>query len=93
VGSGNNIQFPTNIPVCLNGNSGTVIGAANVAKGNKCTHSGGESATLTQKSTANPGFIAGNNIGGAFNIPFGVNGNTITGIGAANSATGNTSSF
>lgn len=92
VASGNNVQVPANVPVCVNGNTVQVVGVANGAWGNKCKQ-GDSWAALWQKSTLNPGILSGNNVGAALNIPIGVNGNTISGIGVGNWSAGNTSWF
>lgn len=91
--SGNNVQAPVNIPVCVNGNTAQVIGAFNWSAHNRCKQGPGESATLTQSAHLSPGIVSGNNVGLPINAPIGVNGNTVSVIGAFNGSFGNTSLF
>jgi hypothetical protein len=89
--SGNSVQVPVNVPVNVCGDSVNVIGSHNSAVGNHCSNSGGGTtsgggATATGGTHGSPGIGSGNNIQLPIDIPVNACGDTVSVIGAKDSA-------
>ncbi|MEU6659240.1 chaplin [Streptomyces sp. NPDC046821] len=96
VASGNSIQLPVDIPVNACGNTVNVIGLLNPAAGNDCANeskpSGGRQsggAEAEGGTSDSPGVGSGNHVQAPVDVPVNVCGNSVTGIGLLNSASGN----
>ncbi|MEU8530465.1 MULTISPECIES: chaplin [Streptomyces] len=94
VASGNSVQVPVHVPVNACGNTINVIGVLNPAFGNKCANvsktgggSGGSSAG--GHTSGSPGVGSGNNVQVPVDVPVNACGNSVTVIGAGNTAYGN----
>jgi len=88
--SGNLIQIPINAPINVCGNSISVIGILDTATGNTCANSGSAGTTANGGAKDSPGAGSGNLIQVPINAPVNVCGNSASGVGIGDSASGNT---
>ncbi|WP_367325386.1 chaplin [Streptomyces sp. HUAS ZL42] len=99
--SGNTVQVPVHVPVNVCGNTVNVAGLLNPAAGNTCVNeaagkgdgpssSPGGGAVAHGSGTAS-GVISGNGVQIPVDLPVDISGNTVSGVGIGNAATGNES--
>jgi hypothetical protein len=87
--SGNLIQIPVSIPINVCGNSVSVVGILDSASGNSCTNAGSTGSTANGGASNSPGVGSGNLIQIPVSIPVNVCGNSVSGVGVGDSASGN----
>ncbi|MET9297681.1 chaplin family protein [Streptomyces sp. NPDC003077] len=100
--AGNTVQLPMDVPVQACGNTVNVVGLLNPAAGNRCVtgaggahghHQGGgqHGSAQTQGAAAgSPGVAAGNAVQMPVDVPVNICGNSVSVVGLANPAMGNT---
>lgn len=87
--SGNLIQIPVSIPINICGNSISVVGILDSASGNNCQNSGSTGSTANGGASHSPGVGSGNLIQIPVSVPVNVCGNSVSGVGVGDSASGN----
>jgi hypothetical protein len=87
--SGNLIQIPVSVPVNVCGNQVSVVGILDSASDNKCSNSGSSGSTAGGRATDSPGVGSGNLVQIPVSVPVNLCGNSVTGAGVGNTATGN----
>jgi hypothetical protein len=94
--SGDNVQVPVDIPINVCGVTADVVGLLNPAAHDKCSNSGGATASggsaAAQGSTAtggahgSPGVLSGNNVQVPVNVPVNVCGDSLSVVGVGDAA-------
>ncbi|MBR7830994.1 chaplin [Actinospica sp. MGRD01-02] len=87
--SGNLIQIPVSVPVNACGNQVSVLGVLDSASDNKCSNSGSAGSTAHGTATDSPGVGSGNVVQIPVSVPVNLCGNSVTGVGVGNTASGN----